>query len=232
MAEWIFTDAELAAVGLSLRVALVATAASLPLGMAVAWLLARRRFFGKTAIETLVNLPLVLPPVVTGYLLLVMFGRRGVIGAQLDRWLGWQFVFDWKGAALASAVMAFPLMVRSMRLAFSAVDSRLEQAARTLGAGPWDTFFHVTLPLARNGVIAGAVLAFARGFGEFGATIMIAGSIPGETRTVPLELYNLLESPGGADQSWRLVAVSIVLAAGAIGIGEILERRGRPDNAA
>jgi molybdate transport system permease protein len=224
-----FTAEELTAVRLSLGVALTAVVVSLPLGMAVAWLLARRRFVGKTAIETIINLPLVLPPVVTGYLLLVTFGRRGFVGRWLDQWFGWQFVFNWKGAALASAVMAFPLMVRSMRLAFSAVDPRLEQAARTLGAGPWDTFLHVTLPLARNGVIAGAVLAFARGLGEFGATIMIAGNIPGETRTVPLEIYNLLESPGGADQAWRLVAASIVIAAGAMAIGEYLERRGRSD---
>src|SRR5262249_2396392 len=140
-----------------------------------------------------------------------------------------QFVFNWKGASLASAVMAFPLMVRSMRLGFAAVDPRLEQAARSLGAGPWDTFFHVTLPLARGGVIAGTVLAFAPGFGEFGATIMIAGSMPGETRTVPLEIYNLLESPGGEEQAWRLVVASIVIAAAAMIVGEYLERRGQAD---
>src|SRR4051812_2306025 len=191
------TAEEFTALRLSLWVAMWAVVVSLPIGMAIAWGLARRQVFGKTAIETLVNLPLVLPPVVTGYLLLVALGRKGFLGRWLDEWFGLRFVFDWKGAALASAVMAFPLMVRAMRLAFSSVDPRLEQAARTLGAGPWDTFLHVTLPLARSGMIAGAVLAFARGFGEFGATIMIAGSTPGETRTVPLEIYNLLESPGG-----------------------------------
>ena len=226
-----FTAEEFSAIRLSLCVAATAVIVSLPFGMAIAWLLARRRFVGKTAVETIVNLPLVLPPVVTGYLLLVTLGRKGFVGRWLDQWFGLQFVFDWKGAALASAVMAFPLLVRSMRLAFSAVDPRVEQAARTLGAGPWDTFLHVTLPLARNGVIAGTVLAFARGLGEFGATIMIAGNIPGETRTVPLEIYNLLESPGGAEQAWRLVAAAIVIAAAAMAVGEFLERRGRSERA-
>ncbi len=227
MGTGIFTAEEFTAVRLSLWVAVTAVGVSLPLGIGVAWLLARRRFVGKTAIETMIHLPLVMPPVVTGYVLLVTFGRQGFIGRWFDQWLGWQFVFNWKGAALASAVMAFPLMVRSIRSAISAVDPRLEQAARTLGAGPWDTFFHVTLPLARTGVIAGAVLAFARGFGEFGATLMIAGNIPGETRTVPLEIYNLLESPGVEEPAWRLVGASIVIAAAAIAIGEYLERRGR-----
>src|SRR5262249_14505856 len=154
-------------------------AASLPAGIGLGWVLARRGFWGKEIIETLLNLPLVLPPVVTGYLLLVTFGRNGWLGQYLDRWFGLRLVFDWKGAALASAVIAFPLMVRAIRLAFSGLDQRLEQAARTLGASPWDAFCTVSLPLARNGIIAGSVLAFARSMGEFGATIVIAGSIPG-----------------------------------------------------
>jgi molybdate transport system permease protein len=145
----------------------------------------------------------------------------------LEQWLDVRFVFDWKGAAIAAAVVSFPLMVRSMRLAFSAVDVRLEQAARTLGAGRWDAFFTISLPLARNGVIAGCVLAFARSLGEFGATIMIAGNIAGRTRTMPLFIYNQLETPGGMERSWTLVAVSIVVAAAALIVGEILERRGR-----
>jgi molybdate transport system permease protein len=218
---------EFQAIRLSVLVSLTAVAASLPLGIALGWLLARRDFRGKAVVETLLNLPLVLPPVVTGYLLLVAFGRRGWIGQFLDRWFGLRFVFDWKGAALAAAVVSFPLMVRAIRLTFATVDARLEQAARTLGAGPLDAFFSVTLPLARPGIIAGAVLAFARSMGEFGATLMIAGNIPGETRTVPLYIYTLLESPGGADRAHRILVVSVLVAAAALVLGEILERRGR-----
>jgi molybdate transport system permease protein len=169
----------------------------------------------------------VLPPVVTGYLLLVVFGQRGWLGQFLNAWLGIRLVFTWEGAALASTVMAFPLMVRAIRVAVAGVDVRLEQAARTLGAGPMETFFRVTLPLARRGVIAGAVLAFARGLGEFGATIKIAGNIPGETQTIPLYIYSLLNTPGGIEGSTRLVAVSILLAAAALVVAEWLERRGR-----
>ena len=218
---------EFQALRLSVLVSLTAVAASLPLGIALGWLLARRAFRGKAAVETLLNLPLVLPPVVTGYLLLLTFGRHGWIGQFLDRWCGVRLVFDWKGAALAAAVVSFPLMVRAIRLTFAAVDPRLEQAARTLGAGPLDTFFSVTLPLARPGIIAGAVLAFARSMGEFGATLMIAGNIPGETRTVPLYIYTLLEAPGGADKAQRILLLSVLVAAAALVIGEILERRGR-----
>jgi molybdate transport system permease protein len=215
------------AIRLSVQVSLAAVAVSLPFGVALGWLLARHDFRGKVLVETVLNLPLVLPPVVTGYLLLVAFGRNGSLGGLLDRWLGVRLVFDWKGAALASAVVAFPLMVRAIRLAFSAVDRRLEQAARTLGAGPLDAFFTVTLPLARPGIIAGAILAFARGMGEFGATLMIAGNIPGETRTIPLYIYTLLETPGGADRAQRVLAVSVLVAAAALAAGEFLERRGR-----
>ncbi|MCO6459517.1 MAG: molybdate ABC transporter permease subunit [Pirellulaceae bacterium] len=216
---------EWSAIRLSLQVAGAGVAASLPLGIALGWLLARQQFPGKTLIETFVNLPLVLPPVVTGYLLLVTFGRRGWVGRYLDEWLGVRFIFDWKGAALAAAVVSFPLMVRAVRIAFTSVDRRLEQAARTLGAGPWDAFFTVSLPLARHGVVAGAVLSFARCLGEFGATIMIAGNIPGETRTIPLYIYNQLETPGGIENSMSIVVFSVAIAAAALMIGEWLDRR-------
>jgi molybdate transport system permease protein len=208
---------------LSLLVATVAVTASLPLGIVVGWVLARGRFWGKTLLDVLVGLPLVMPPVVTGYLLLVLFGRQGVIGYWLDRWLGIRVVFTWEGAALASAVVAFPLMVRAIRVAFAGIDPRLYSAARTLGAGPIDAFVSVMLPMARNGIIGGSVLAFARSMGEFGATIMIAGNIPGLTRTVPLYIYNLLEEPEGFSAGWRLVAVSVLVSAIAMYIGERLE---------
>jgi molybdate transport system permease protein len=219
------------AIGLSLRVAVTAVLVSLPFGLALAWLLARRQFRGKAVLETLINLPLVLPPVVTGYLLLVTLGRNGWIGNVLDRWFGVEIVFTWKAAALASAIMAFPLMVRSIRLALTGVDVHLEQAARTLGAGPWDTLWTVTLPLARHGIIAGCVLAFARSIGEFGATIMVSENTQG-SRTIPLEIYNLLESPGGVQKAQGLVFASIAIAALAMLIGEILERRGLGRSAA
>jgi molybdate transport system permease protein len=219
--------AESQAVLLSGLVAITAVAVSLPFGILAGWALGRRDFPGKAVAETVINLPLVLPPVVTGYLLLVTFGRRSPVGAFLDRTLGIEIVFDWKGAALASAVMAFPLMVRAIRLSFASIDPDLEQAARTLGAGPIDAFFTVSLPLARRGIIAGSVLGFARSLGEFGATIMIAGSIPGETRTIPLHIYALLDAPGGMEAAGRLVAVSIFIAAGALLAGEALERSAR-----
>ena len=215
------------AVWLSLQVGVTAVVASLPLGVAVAWLLARKNFWGKSALETLVTLPLLLPPVVTGYLLLVLLGRHGWLGAFLEDRLGIHIVFTWKAAALASAVMSFPLMVRSIRLAFASIDPHLEQAARTLGAGPWDTFFTITLPLARSGIIAGCVLAFARSIGEFGATIMISGNIAGSTRTMPLEIYNLLSAPGGDSRVSGMIFVSVLIAAAAVVVGEILERRVR-----
>jgi molybdate transport system permease protein len=219
------THAEWETLRLSLFVATVAVAGSLPFGMALAWLLARKAFWGKTLVETAVNLPLVVPPVVTGYLLLVILGRRGLLGSRLEAWFGLEFVFDWKGAAVASAVMAFPLMVRPIRLAFAGVDPRLETASRTLGAGRLATMWRITLPLARPGIIAGCVLAFARSLGEFGATIMIAGNVPGQTRTIPLHIYTLLETPGGMQQAHALIAVSIVIAAVAIFAGEVIERR-------
>jgi molybdate transport system permease protein len=220
------THEEWSAVRLSLLVAITATIVSLPFGVGLGYLLARRQFPGKSLVETALSLPLVLPPVVTGYLLLVVVGRKGYVGQHLDYWFGLHVVFTWKAAALASAVMAFPLMVRAIRVAFAEVDVRLEQAARTLGAGPFDTFVTVSLPLARRGVIAGAVLAFARSIGEFGATIMVAGNIPDETQTVPVYIYALLNSPGGMEQSGRLVIVSILIAAAALVTAEYLDRRG------
>jgi len=213
------------AIQLSLLVAATAVLLSLPFGIAAGWVLARKRFPGKLLLETLINLPLVLPPVITGYLLLITFGRRGMIGSWLESWLGVRLVFDWKGAALAGAIVAFPLMVRAIRIAFAAVDRRIEQAARTLGAGPFDTFWTVSLPLAFHGVITGSILAFARSLGEFGATIMIAGNIPGETQTIPLFVYSRLETPGGFEQSFGIIAFSVLISAAALLVGEWLDRR-------
>lgn len=215
------------AVRVSVVVAATAVLVSLPFGIVLGWWLARRQFAGKEVAEILINLPLVLPPVVTGYLLLLAFGRHGWLGELLERWLGLRFVFDWKGAALAAAVVSFPLMVRSIRLAFAGVDPRFEQTARTLGAGPWDSFFTVSIPLARDGIIAGCVLAFARSLGEFGATVMIAGNIPGSTRTMSLFIYNQLETPGGFERVQSLVLTSVVVAGAALVAGEWLERAGR-----
>ncbi len=221
------TFAEWQAVRLTLLVATVAVAASLPCAIVLGWLLAKRNFPGKFLVETCINLPLVLPPVVTGYLLLVLFSRRGAFGSFLENELGLRFIFDWKGAALASAVVAFPLLVRPIRLAFSAIDDRLIGASRSLGAGPMDAFWTVALPLARPGIFSGSMLAFARSMGEFGATIMLAGSIPGETRTVPLMIYSQLETPGGMERSIPLVVASIIIAACALLGGELLDRYGR-----
>jgi molybdate transport system permease protein len=221
----VLSEAEWNAIALSVYVAAAAVLFSLPFGVAAGWLLARKRFFGRLALETVINLPLVLPPVVTGYLMLVTFGRHGWLGRPLERWFGIRVIFDWKGAALASAIVAFPLMVRAIRIAFTAVDRRLEDAARTLGAGPLDTFFSVTFPLARRGVITGCVLAFARSLGEFGATVMIAGNIPGQTQTIPLYIYSQLETPGGIDHALGIVIVSILLGTIALVVGEWLDRR-------
>jgi molybdate transport system permease protein len=218
---------ELEALGLTLLVAGTAVLASLPLALATAWVLARYEFWGKFLIETAVNLPLVLPPVVTGYVLLVTFGRNGLVGPWLEEVLGLRLVFDWKGAALAAAVVGFPLLVRPIRQAFAAIDPRLVQAARTLGAGPLDAFWSITLPLARPGILSGCILAFARSMGEFGATLMIAGNIPGVTRTIPLLIYSELDAPDGFHRAGRLVLLSVAVSAAALLAGEILERRGR-----
>nr|WP_123784859.1 molybdate ABC transporter permease subunit [Pirellula staleyi] len=218
------SDAEWEAIRLTLLVALTAVAFSLPLAMVTGWVLAKWQFPGKFLLETAVHLPLVLPPVVTGYLLLVTLGRQSFIGSLLESQLGLRMVFDWKGAAIASAVVGFPLLVRPIRLAFASVDPRLIEAARTLGASPRDAFLSITLPLSRPGILSGCVLAFARSMGEFGATMMIAGSIPGQTRTVPLMIYAMLDTPGGQATAERLVVASVIIAAAAMLASELLQR--------
>jgi molybdate transport system permease protein len=223
------TAEEWAVVALSAQVSLVAVAGGLPVAFALAWLLARGRFAGKTLLDAAVHLPLVLPPVVIGWALLIAFGPDGPAGRVLAAVFGVTFLFRWTGAALAAAVMALPLMVRSIRLGLEAVDPRLEQAARTLGAGPWRTFWEVTLPLAWPGVLAGAVLGFARSLGEFGATITFVSNIPGETRTLPLLIYSALEMPGGEARVWRLAAVSVALSLAALIASDLLTRRAGSD---
>jgi molybdate transport system permease protein len=199
--------------------------ASLPVGIAVAYLLARGRFPGKSILDGIVFLPLILPPVVTGYLLLLSFGRRGPIGAFLDEHFGIVFSFRWTGAALACAVMAFPLLVRSIRLSIEAVDRRLEEAAGTLGANPLWVFLLVTLPLTLPGIIAGMILCFAKAMGEFGATITFVSNIPGETQTLPTAIYTLTQIPGGETGALRLTLVSIAISMSAVVISELLARR-------
>ncbi|WP_101925250.1 MULTISPECIES: molybdate ABC transporter permease subunit [Luteimonas] len=224
-----FTHDELVAIRLSLRVAAVAALASLPFGVAIAWLLARRRFVGKSLLDALVHLPLVLPPVVVGYALLVLLGGNGTIGAWLDTTFGISVAFRWTGAALASAIMGFPLMVRTIRLSIENVDRRLEQAAATLGASPLRVFCTITLPLAWPGLVAGAVLAFAKALGEFGATITFVSNIPGETQTVSSAIYGLMQVPGGDAGIWRLAAVAVAISLAALLASEWLVRRTRPE---
>jgi molybdate transport system permease protein len=219
------SPAEWTAVALSLRISIVATGVALPFGIAIGWLLARKDFWGKIVVDGLVYLPLVLPPVVTGYLLLISFGRRGPIGAFFADYLGIVFSFRWTGAALACGVMGFPLMVRPIRLAIEAIDRRLEDAAATLGAGRFLVFLTITLPLALPGVIAGAVMCFARALGEFGATITFVSNIPGETQTISAAIYTLLQVPDGEAQAGRLVLIAIVLALAALIASEWFARR-------
>ena len=216
---------EAEAVSLSLRVAFWSVLCSLPPGVAVAWLLARRAFYGKAVVDAVIHLPLVVPPVVVGYVLLVLFSRTGPIGRLLDEGLGLTVAFTWQGAALAAAIMGFPLMVRAIRLSFEALDPRLEQAARTLGASALDVFATVTLPLLANGIIAGVVLAFARSLGEFGATIVFVSSIPGETRTLPIALYGLAQTPGGEAGAMRLAVLAALIALAAMLASSWLARR-------
>ena len=216
--EWI-------AIRLSLRIAVVATAVALPPGIAMAWLLARKSFWGKSLLDGLVHLPLVLPPVVTGYLLLISFGRRGPVGAFLADQLGIVLSFRWTGAALACGVMGFPLMVRPIRLAIEAIDQRLEDAAATLGANRFWVFLTVTLPLALPGVVAGVVLCFAKALGEFGATITFVANIPGETRTISSAIYTFTQTPDGDAAALRLVVVAIVISLTALIAAEWLARR-------
>lgn len=223
MTDWLTPD-EWRAVALSLRVSFWATLVSLPFGLLVAYALARWNFWGRQLLNGVVHLPLILPPVVTGYLLLITFGRRGAVGQVLDQWFGVVLAFRWTGAALAAGIMAFPLMVRAMRLAIEAVDPRLEQAAGTLGASrPW-VFVTVTLPLILPGVIAGAILAFAKAMGEFGATITFVSNIPGQTQTLPSAIYAFLQVPGGEPQAARLVAVAIAIAMTALLLSEWVAR--------
>jgi molybdate transport system permease protein len=216
--EWI-------AIRLSLWIALVATLAALPFGIAIAWVLARKNFWGKTLLDAIVHLPLVLPPVVTGYLLLITFGRRGPVGSFLAEHLGLVFSFRWTGAALACGVMAFPLLVRAIRLSLEAIDRRLEDAAATLGASPFRKFLTVTLPLALPGIIAGMVLCFAKALGEFGATITFVSNIPGETQTLSAAIYTLTQVPGGDAAAFRLVVVAIVISLAALVASEWFARR-------
>ena len=216
--EWI-------AIHLSLKIAIVATVVALPFGLAVAWLLARKNFWGKALLDGLVHLPLVLPPVVTGYLLLISFGRRGPIGAFLAEHFGIVFSFRWTGAALACGVMGFPLLVRPIRLAIEAIDRRLEDAAATLGADRPRVFLTVTLPLALPGLIAGMVLCFAKALGEFGATITFVSNIPGETQTISAAIYTFTQIPGGDLAAGRLVLVAIVISLAALVVAEWLARR-------
>jgi len=218
------TPDEWTAVELSLRIAVVATLVSLPFGIAIAWLLARKDFWGKALLDGVVHLPLVLPPVVTGYLLLITFGRKGLVGSFLAD-LGIVFSFRWTGAALACGVMAFPLLVRAIRLSFEAIDRRLEQASSTLGAAPWQVFATVTLPLALPGILAGMVLGFAKAIGEFGATITFVSNIPGETQTISSAIYSLIQTPDGDTAAGRLVLISIVIAMSALIASEWFARR-------
>jgi molybdate transport system permease protein len=213
------------AILLSLRVASVATLASLPLGIALAYVLARCRFPGRTLLDGLIHLPLVMPPVVTGYLLLLSFGRKGPVGGFLDQCCGLVFSFRWTGAALAAAVMGLPLMVRAIRLTLENMDRRLEQAAGTLGARPLFVFATVTLPLAAPGILAGSILSFAKALGEFGATITFVSNIPGETQTIPTAIYTFTQVPGGDANALRLTAVSIAISLVALIASEILARR-------
>ncbi|TVP11747.1 MULTISPECIES: molybdate ABC transporter permease subunit [Shewanella] len=206
------TEYETAALLLSLKVSGVAVLFSLPLGIGCAWLLARVEFPGKALFDSVIHLPLVLPPVVIGYLLLISMGRKGVIGERLFEWFGISFSFNWRGAALAAAIVSFPLMVRAIRQAFEHVDVRLEQAARTLGSSPLRVFMTITLPLTAPGIISGMVLAFARSLGEFGSTITFVSNIPGETRTIPLAMYSFIETPGAESQAARLCVIAIIIA--------------------
>jgi molybdate transport system permease protein len=217
-ADWI-------AIELTIRISIVATLCALPFGLGFGWLLARRNFWGKSVLDGLVHLPLVMPPVVTGYLLLISFGRKGPIGALLYEYLGIVFSFRWTGAALACGVMGFPLMVRPIRLALEAIDRKLEDAASTLGANRGLVFLTVTLPLALPGIIAGVVLCFARALGEFGATITFVSNIPGETQTISAAIFTLTQVPGGDAAAGRLVLISIALAFAALFASEWLSRR-------
>ena len=225
--DWILTPAESEALLLSLRISLVAVFCAMPFAVAAALLLARTEFFGKTLVDGLIHVPLVLPPVAIGFLLLTILGTRGGLGGWLFSHFGVRFVFSWTGAALASALITFPFQVRAIRLALEGVDRNLNQAAETLGAGWWDRLANVTLPLAFPGIVAGAVTAFAASLGEFGAIITFVSNIPGQTRTLPLAIYTALQSPGGDIAAARLSAISILLALLFMTVAELAARRAR-----
>lgn len=216
---------ETEALSLSIKVASWAVVVSLPPGIFMAWLLARREFFGKSIVNALVHLPLVVPPVVVGYVLLVLLGRNGPLGGALESIFGITVAFTWKGAAIAAGIISFPLLVRAVRLSIESIDLRYERVAATLGASRFRTFLNVTLPLALPGVLTGAVLAFARCLGEFGATITFVSNIPGETRTLPLALYSAINTPGGDEAALRIVLISVILAVAALLLSELLARR-------
>lgn len=224
MTDWL-SPAEWQAVSLSLRVAFWATVLSLPIGIFTAYALARWSFVGKQVLNGIVHLPLVLPPVVTGYLLLLTFGRRGPVGAFLEQTFGIVVAFRWTGAVLAAAIMAFPLMVRAIRLSIEAVDPKLEEAASTLGASRAWVFMTVTLPLILPGILAGSILAFAKAMGEFGATITFVSNIPGQTQTLPSAIYAFLQVPGGEASALRLVIIAVVIAMGALLLSEVVSKR-------
>lgn len=226
-----FQPEDWVAIALSLKVAGVAVVCSLPPGIAIAWLLARREFPGKTLLNGLVHLPLILPPVVTGYLLLITFGRKGVLGSFLETHLGLVLSFRWTGAALAAAVMGFPLMVRAIRLSMEAVDRKLEAAASSLGAPPAGVFLTVTLPLSLPGIFAGAILAFAKALGEFGATITFVSNIPGETQTLAALIYTYTQVPDGDSAALRLTVISILISLAALALSELFARRLQPGSA-
>jgi molybdate transport system permease protein len=212
---------------LSLQVAFFATLFMIPPAIGIAWLLSRPRLRGRLILEVVVTAPLVMPPVITGYLLLLLLGRNGPIGGWLRSVFGINIAFTWIGAAIAAGVLAFPLAVRAIQLSFEAIDRRLEGASRTLGAGPWDTFFSVSLPLAAPGIMAGLLLGFARCLGEFGATIVLAGNIPGKTQTIPLAIYSAINSPSGEGRAMTLLLISIGLSIGALVVSQIMTSRKR-----
>ena len=216
---------ELEIILLSLKVAFWSTLIALPIGISTAWLLARKNFFGRALLNGIIYLPLVLPPVVIGFFLLSMLGRQGPIGQLLDNIFGITVIFTWQGAAIASGIMSFPLMVRAIRISIENVDRRLEDAARTLGASPFRVFYSITLPLISPGILAGTLLAFARSIGEFGATITFVSNIPGETRTLPLAIYSLVQTPGGDTGALRLVIFSIIIALTALLVSEYLAKQ-------
>lgn len=222
---FVLTHAEIEALSLSIKVAAVCTLLIIVPAILVAWLLAKKEFFGKSLLDGLVHIPLILPPVVPGFLLLMLLGSQGLVGHWLKQQFGITIAFTWLGGAIASAVMGFPLMVRSTRLAMSQIDRKLELAAQSLGASPWRVFFTITLPLAMPGIVTGLILAFSRSLGEFGATITFVGNIEGETRTLPLAIYTYTQMPGGDMIAMRLVVISILIALSALIVSNLLERR-------